>query len=298
MKITNKLGLPQALVAAVANDPYDPGSCDITVTRLISPPRKVALEAQHAKEISEDVSDRLWALFGQAVHHILERGDQEAVTEERLSIERQGWVISGKFDRLVVADGVLQEYKVTTASNARNGGREEWIAQMNILATILRENGYPISRLEVIMILRDWNRHFVSKTSDYPAQQVMRVELPLWSEEDCECFIDECIRNHQNARKVLPLCTPEECWSTPDSFALCKEGRKSAIKVYNDKSDAYAALEVAGPGKFFVEHRPGRNLRCENYCPAATFCTQWQALQAPQEDKDVEDPKDVPNVAA
>ena len=287
MKITNKLGLPSALVAAVANDPYDPGSCDITVTRLISPPRKVALEAQHSKELTEDVSDRLWSLFGQAVHHILERADQEAITEERLSIERQGWKISGKFDRLVLTDGVLQEYKVTTASNARNGGREEWSAQLNVLGTILRENGIPVNRLEVIMIIRDWNRHLVSKSSDYPAQQALKLELPLWSEEECECYIDERIRLHQSARKVLPLCTPEERWASPDTWALCKEGRKTAVRVYSDKTDAYATLEVAGE-KHFVEHRPGRNIRCESYCPAAPFCTQWQSLRSPQEDKDAQ----------
>ena len=51
MKITNELGLPEALVAAVRNDPYDAGTCDISVTKLISPPRMVALEAEHGKEI-------------------------------------------------------------------------------------------------------------------------------------------------------------------------------------------------------------------------------------------------------
>lgn len=147
MKITNKYGLPEALVAAIANDPYDPGKGDITVTRLIAPPRKVLLEARHAHEISEDVSDRLWSLLGQSVHVILERAEKTAVTEERLSITRQGFTVSGKFDRFVLTDGLLQEYKVTTAYTVRNGGRDEWEAQLNLLAAILRENGHQVLRL-------------------------------------------------------------------------------------------------------------------------------------------------------
>ena len=38
MKLTNKFQLPLALVNAVKNDPYNPGVCDLSVTRLIAPP--------------------------------------------------------------------------------------------------------------------------------------------------------------------------------------------------------------------------------------------------------------------
>lgn len=189
MKITNNLGLPQALVAAVANDPYDSGKCDITVTRLISPPRKVALERLHAHEIREDVSERLFSLLGQAVHVILERAEVEAVTEGRLSIERQGWVISGQFDRLALTDGVLTDYKVTSTYAAKDGGRLEWEYQLNVLAMILREHGHQIKKLEVVAILRDWSKAMAARGGDYPQVQAMKFEVPLWSEERCECFV-------------------------------------------------------------------------------------------------------------
>lgn len=273
MKITNNLGLPPALVAAVANDPYDSGKCDITVTRLISPPRKVALERLHAHEITEDVADRLFSLLGQAVHVILERAEVEAVTEGRLSIERQGWVISGQFDRLSLADGTLTDYKVTSTYAARDGGRLEWEYQLNVLAMILREHGYRIERLEVVAILRDWSKSMAARGGDYPQVQAMKFEIPVWTEERGECFVDDRIRLHQAARKMLPLCSDEERWARPSQWALCKEGRKTAVRLFESESEAQLALHNAGP-KHFLEVRPGRNIRCECYCPAASWCDQ------------------------
>src|SRR5258706_69449 len=68
--VTNKHGLPDAIVRAVLNDPYDRGDADFTVTQLLQPPQLARLT--QANPIPEDVSDRIWALLGHAVHVILE----------------------------------------------------------------------------------------------------------------------------------------------------------------------------------------------------------------------------------
>ena len=60
--ITNKYGLPSSLYNALANDPYVGGG-DISITRLIAPPRIVALRKRHEAEIVEDASDRIWSLL-------------------------------------------------------------------------------------------------------------------------------------------------------------------------------------------------------------------------------------------
>lgn len=73
MKITNRKNLPAALVRACENDPYDPGTADISITRLVAPPRQVALMKLHAEELVEDVADRIWALRSQGIHCVLER---------------------------------------------------------------------------------------------------------------------------------------------------------------------------------------------------------------------------------
>lgn len=281
MRLTNKLNLPAALVRAVERDPYIGGG-DITVTKLISPPRLVALSKLHANEITEDVSSRLMALLGQAIHVILERAEVEGVAEERLAIERHGIILSGQFDRLSLLDNTLTDYKVTSTYVARDGGRLEWQHQLNVLAGILREHGYLVEHLEVVVILRDWSKSQAMRNADYPQAAAMKIQIPMWPEEQIEEFISERIRLHQAAKKMLPLCSQEDRWATADSFALMKEGRAKAVRIYTDKSEAYAALEVAG-SKHSIEHRPGKSLRCESYCCCSPFCDQWKAMRLSSE---------------
>lgn len=105
MILTNRLGLPRSIENAVRNDKYTRGDADISVTGLISPARKRALETRHANEISEDVAERIWSLMGQIAHGILDRADDErSLKELRLYIERHGWTISGQFDRLCLEE--------------------------------------------------------------------------------------------------------------------------------------------------------------------------------------------------
>lgn len=279
MRITNKFNLPESIVSAIINDPYTSGPCDISVTRLISPPRKVALEKAHYKDLEEDASDRVWSLFGQAMHVVLERAEHIADTETRLVIERQSWNISGQFDRFDPVSGVLSDYKITSTLSVKNGSRSEWTAQMNILATLLRENSYAVNQLQIVVILRDWSKSQAQRSTDYPTQPVVTIEIPLWSEEKCEEYIDERIRLHQAARDKLPECSAEERWQTANVFALMKEGRKTAVKLFEDENEAEAACKAAGD-KHHLVFRPGKSIRCESYCPAAPFCEQYQREKA------------------
>ena len=164
MHITNNANLPAAIVRAVVNDPYDAGACDISVTRLIGPPQIRVLEREHAEELTEDASDRIWSLIGQIGHGILERAEvlanAGAIAERRLFADIAGWRISGQFDRMTIDDdGTLSDYKFTSVWAVADGAKPEWEAQLNILRWLAERNGYPpIRRLLLVAILRDWSR--------------------------------------------------------------------------------------------------------------------------------------------
>ncbi|HAE39606.1 MAG TPA: hypothetical protein DCG57_13370, partial [Candidatus Riflebacteria bacterium] len=202
-----------------------------------------------------------------------------ADTETRLVMERQGWNISGQFDRFDPVSGILTDYKVTSCYSVKNGSRSEWIAQMNILATLLREHGYAVNQLQIVVILRDWSKSQTQRSNDYPPQPVVTIDIPVWSQEKCEEYIDERIRVHQAARDKLPECSAEERWQTPHVYALMKEGRKTAVKLFESEDEAEAACKAAGD-KHSLVFRPGKSIRCESYCPAAPFCEQYQREQA------------------
>ena len=282
MRLTNKLGLPEAIFEAVKADPYTRGGAEISVTQLIKPPRMVALEREHKDEITEDCADRIWSLLGQAIHTILERAALTAIAERRLFIEVEGWTVSGGMD-LYDHAGVLTDYKVTSVYAVKDGLKDEWVHQLNCYAEILRKHGHLVSGLNVICILRDWSKMEAGRDPYYPQAQVIRMEVPLWSSDDAYQYLRERVILHQQARVKLPECSPEDRWARPDVWAVMKVGRKTAVRLYSNEDEARA--HVGFDKDLSVVHRPGVSVRCTSYCSVSKFCSQNQALSArPTED--------------
>ena len=196
MNLTNLLGLPDAFVAAVKNDPYTGGG-DISVTKLIDAPQRRVLYGKYKDFVVEDVSDRVWAVMGQAVHTVLERAGTSALVEERLFMDVNGWKLSGQFDRLHVADKTIQDWKVTTTYKAQ--GDESWTRQLNILRMLAINNGHNIERLQVVAIFRDWQLSKAERDEKYPQSNVKIIEIPVWDNDFAMAYIAERVGMHQAA---------------------------------------------------------------------------------------------------
>ena len=267
--ITNKHGLPEALVRAVQNDPYSAGASDISVTKLIDSPQRRQLLMNHVALIEEDVSERIWSLLGQAVHHILERAGTDTMVEERLFAEVDGWTLSGQFDRLHLASKTLSDYKVTTTYKAK--GDDNWTRQLNVLRWLAFQNGLIVDHLEIVAIFRDFRKSEVDRNPEYPQQAVKVIPVSVWPLDETEAYIRERVRLHQLAQTGMAevWCSDEERWYTGDKWALVKPGGKRALRVLDEKPD-----EV--PEGLVLEHRPGIYRRCEQYCEVAKWCSQWQ----------------------
>lgn len=280
MILTNKLGLPKSIEQAVRNDPYSSGDAHISVTGLIGPARKKALEKIHAAELTEDVADRIWSLMGQIAHGILERADHEAWTEERLYITRHGWRISGQFDRMLLEDdGLLQDYKITSTWAVKDGVKAEWESQANLYALMLREHGYTVKRAQIVAVLRDWQKSKAKHDAGYPQAPCVVLDVTMWPAEQIEAFIVERLTAHGNAQHSLPLCTAEERWERPAKWALRKDTNKRATSLHDTQEEAESAKTASkDASKMLVEHRPGESLRCMDYCAAAPWCEQFKEL--------------------
>lgn len=287
MKLTNNLGLPEAIVRAVSNDDYDRGKSDFTVTELISPPQLVALRRLHSDEIIEDVSDRIWILLGKSIHAILESAGDNELKEERLYTTINGVCVGGQFDRLALrhshygAKLVLSDYKLTSAWSVIGKVKADWVNQLNLLAHLVREEGLAVGHLEIVAILRDWSRSSAQKSDDYPERNVVVVPVPLWGNEKCEAYLQERVSLHVTAREgVYPECTPEERWERPSVWAIKKAGRKSAIKggLHDTQESAEKHLAELGAGHS-IEYRQGRSVRCsDGHCPVKNWCKQYAAM--------------------
>lgn len=219
--LTNRLGLPAPLVRAVSHDPYDAGDSDCSVSRLVSPPRKVALEHLHQHEMPpEDAASRIFALLGQISHLILERAADKNICEKRYFAEVLGWKVSGQVD-LIPEEQKIIDYKLTSIYAVKDGLKPEWLNQINLLAFLCGKNNITITQGQIIVIFRDW---FLSKSRrdpNYPQSQVQVLEVPIWPVLAQEAFMTERVQAHQDARKVLPYCTTEETWSGKRCLDWC-----------------------------------------------------------------------------
>lgn len=280
MNWSNVYGLPAPLVSAIKNDPYESVG-DISVTSLIKSPRMRTLEKRHDKEVTEDVSDRLWALLGQSVHAILDRADtSNHLAEERMVTTLHGWIISGKPD-LLTPEMILQDFKVTSVYSFMLGDKADWESQLNLYAWLYRKYGFEAKRAQIVAILRDWTKTRAEREPDYPQAGFVVKEIPLWSPEEQEAFAGGRVRAHQVAEKLsdddLPECTPEERWQRSDSWAVKKPANKKAYRVFDNEAAA-RKLASETPG-MDVEFRPGASVRCQSYCKVSFACSQFKKIK-------------------
>lgn len=284
MKITNKHNVPETLVALASREYYSKGKSDYSVTEIISPPRIQRLRRKHHDEMEQDVSEMLWSLLGSALHVVAERGQHEGyTTEERLYAEIDGVILSGAIDiQKSTPEGILiTDYKFTSAWALRQD-KFEWEAQQNIYAWLVRKvKKTPVVGVQICALIRDWSRREAAVKADYPQAPIQVVDLPLWDNERTESYITERLNAHRESKVAadweteLPFCTEDERWMRETQYAVKREGRKTAIRVFDNEQEA---KDLAEKEKGFVEIRKGEAIRCTgNFCGVNQWCSQYQA---------------------
>lgn len=284
MKLTNKYNLPQTFVNVLNRPTYTKGKAHLSATEIINSPRIVQLKKIHWDNLEEDVADKVWAIFGTAIHAVLELGkDEHHIIEQRLHANVDGWDISGAIDlQRVEDDGIIvADYKTTGAWAVMNE-KSDWEQQLNIYAWLVEKvKKVPVKKVEIIAIIRDWSRRDAQVKEGYPEAPIKVIDVPLWTFQQRENFIKERIHLHSNAlfatetSEDLPECTPSEMWEKPAYWAVRKIGNKRATAVLDTEDKALAKIEELGKG-YEIEFRPGERTRCANFCQVRDFCSQWK----------------------
>ena len=284
MKLTNKYNLPQTFVNVLNRPTYTKGKAHLSATELINSPRIVQLKKIHWDNLEEDVADKVWAIFGTAIHAVLELGkDDHHIIEQRLHANVDGWDISGAIDlQRVEEDGIIvADYKTTGAWAVMNE-KSDWEQQLNIYAWLVEKvKKVPVKKVEIIAIVRDWSRRDAQTKEGYPEAPIKVIDVPLWSFEKRENFIKERIHLHSNALFAtetgddLPQCSPSEMWEKQTTYAVRKVGNKRATAVFDTEGKAEAKIEELGKG-YEIEVRQGERTRCANFCQVKDFCEQWK----------------------
>lgn len=289
MKITNKLGLPEPFVKAVNQKSYDNEGSWRSVTELIGPAKISALRKKHEDKIETDASELVYALQGQTAHSILERAaksmrEEGWLAEMRIHHEVEGKKISGAFDLYNLRRGELIDFKVSTSYKAKGEIPTEWIHQTNVLAHLIRNKmldrqsrPFKVEKIRVLLIMRDHSKLEAKRDENYPQHPVQYIDIPVWEDDKCREYLKNRVVLHLKAEQEELECNPEERWAKPTIWAIKKVGGSKAIPggLYAEETKAQEALATLGKG-YFIEHRSGENVRCENYCNVNKWCEQYK----------------------
>jgi hypothetical protein len=289
-KMTNKHNLPNSIVTAITKDDYDYSTDEKTIsaTTLIQPTRVALLNKRHRGEVVEDVADNIWRLFGTSIHYILAKQDVEEndICEKRLSTSIDEWTLTGKPDMYKAKTKTLRDFKVTSVWKYIYGPKEgfkEWTEQLNIYAYLLRKSGVEVEFCTITAILRDWAQREAFKSPDYPQIAIKDIPIEVWDIAKQEAFICQKINSlreyNDKADEELPLCTEKERWATETTYAVMKEGRKTALRVLGTEKEAEKWANNNGHTKVTIDVRKGVDKRCDAYCSVNKWCKYHQEKQ-------------------
>lgn len=225
MRLTNKYGYHKALVRAIEADTYSKGDSEYSCTGLLKPARVAALEAKYKDELTEDVDDKIFILYGQIAHYILERSGlalDKSIVEKRYFATFDDVRISAQIDTLSLdVDGILTDFKFTSVFGFKPNSKpkDDYISQMNIQLELLRQNGLDAKKLQICGLMRDW-RPGEFKKGNYPNKASV-LEIPIWKREKTVAFIKDRIKAHKAAAVELPECTSDENWGWRRCESYC-----------------------------------------------------------------------------
>lgn len=283
MNITNKYNLPEAIYKAVSEGIEKPKENLIRITQLINPAWQFDLYKKHFNELEEDASDRLRALSGTSKHYILQNyAPKESITLKRFSClfwysengtNGKDIEVSGEPD--LYYNGIIEDYKETSVWSIIYKNTIDWERQLNCYAYLMYKNGYEIKELYVRAILRDWMES-KKNSENYPPIPFVTVRIPLWTADEQRMFIQNKLIEHFS--EIKTICSPEERWERESSYAVMKNGRKSAIKLFDNQIDANEMAIKLGLGHY-VDERPSTPTRCIRYCLVNKFCDFYKNIK-------------------
>ena len=310
VKLTNNDNLPQYLVRAFAYQSLQhDAKADYSVTQLLDPARAVALVREHSDLLTDDISERSWALLGSAAHVVLESGkgleelmeqkklegkdigaveeivtDDPIIYEHRIFGEIDGITFSGQPDAYAVAEKTIYDFKTASCWEfVYEGGRprEDREQQLNLYAYLGRKyEGWEVENIAAVFLFRDWGKAAAQRNDKFPDKNMLVYPFRMWSDEEAETFLRERISAHEQAKTNLPYCTPEEQKRDPDKYAVRKRGVERAVKLADSRTEALNYIASKNIRNAYIEERPGKVARCENFCLASTVCDQFTAYNA------------------
>lgn len=279
MKLLNSMNLPQAFCNAVNLERHNEKGC-FSATTLLKGTTSTILTDRHFDEIEVDVADCVWQIWGTAVHKIFEDSGIDGLKEERFEVPVSHSKVTGRVDLFDEKNGILYDWKTASTFKITFNDFSDWKKQGLIYAWLMKQNGIEVKKCRFIALLKDHSKSKAKTDADYPKMPVYNYEFEVTETDlaEIENFITTRIADLEKAELIpdeeLPPCSEEERWHQKGKVAVMKEGRKTAIKLFDTKEEAEQNMKALGGT--YLEERKGCDRRCSEYCNCNTFCPYFK----------------------
>ena len=131
---------------------------------------------------------------------------------------------------------------------------------------------------QIIQFFRDHSMSKAKFDKSYPQSPIRVIDYYFTdkdiakTEEEVREKLREISALKDTPDDELPPCSAENRWETPTTYAVKKDGRKSALRVLPSKEEAETWMELNDAKGCYIEERKGESRKCMNYCKAAPFC--------------------------
>lgn len=282
MKVTNKMGLPKALVNAVNVERHNQKGC-YSATTLLHSVTDILLNERHYDEIEVDASDSIWAVWGTAVHSIFEKQEDNAFKEEFFSVKISNSNVTGRVDNYDLENEILADFKTCASWKIIYEDFDDWYKQGMIYAWLMKQNGLNVRRCQFIALIKDHSKSKAKIDASYPQSPVYVYQFDVTEKalSEIEIFIRnkvaELEANENTPDSELKGCNSEERWSKGDSWKIMKAGRKTALKVCKTEDEAKSLMDQVGGT--YIEFHKGEDVRCNSYCNVCKWCSYYNRIK-------------------
>ena len=282
MNVTNRLRLPEAFVKAVSTTRHNEAGC-FSATTLNKGAKEIILTDRHFDEITVDAADSVWAVWGTAVHALLESQPDNNFHEEYFKVPVSNSFVTGQVDSYDMENGVINDWKTASVWKVQFNDFKDWRAQGLTYAWLLQQSGLDVKKCRFVALLKDHSKTKAKNDSSYPQSPVFIYEFDVTAAdlEETAARILAKVQEIESAYKLdddaIEPCSAEERWADGEKWAVMKNGRKTAVKVFDNQLDADAMAGELG-NSHYVEHRPAISRKCGDYCKCKEFCNFYKAM--------------------
>ena len=282
MKVTNRLHMPEAFVKAVSVERHNAAGC-FSATTLNKGAKEIILTDRHFDEITVDAADSVWAVWGTAVHALLESQPDNNFHEESFKVPVGNSFVTGQVDSYDMEHATIFDWKTASVWKVQFADFSDWYKQGMTYAWLLKQSGLEVRHCVFIALLKDHSKTKAKTDASYPQSPVFKYEFDVTDEElaQTEARIIAKVVEIENAYKLgdddIEPCSAEERWADGEKWAVMKNGRKTAVKVFDNQQDADAMAGELG-NSHYVEHRPAISRKCGEYCSCKDFCNFYKNM--------------------